>query len=293
MNVELDSHQPDFHPGIPSFRDKYKRIGEKIVNATYAVVFVPGRQRYITGGIAAQFYMPPDARRGSDDIDVSDIERRAWGQFKQAMGEDLAVVAQSTDSFEGYQIALYQRNHSFVLHVCNWFTEEKKKRHYFNAEFPSYSQGHYDNLRPTLEREAASAQTFEVGNQKILVLDPVDIIARKIVRLVNYHEHEGFDIDESLPGSLSEHLRLIDSQRDFLETVSKRVRKGKESPASYQLERTHLRFLCDQYDIKALFKWAEFDENYFNDVIFNLIERGYDSEHVDWLVRLLYPSQNG
>jgi hypothetical protein len=291
MSQEMGyQHEPDYHPGIPSFRDEYKRIGSEIVDATYAVIFVPGRQRYITGGIATQYYIPPEMRRGSSDIDIEDLQRHTWGEFKQTVAADIAV-ASVIDSFEGYDLEVYERSHSFVLHVCNWYRVEKGKKHFFNTEFPKYSQGHFDRLKPTLERERDNARTFGSGEPAIVVLDPVDIISRKIIRLINFHEFEGFYIDKP-PDSISDHLDLIWQQRRYLDEIAEGVREGKRSPDQYHLERTHLRYLCDQYDIRAMLRWADYDENYLNHVINSLIERGYDGEHVNAWLNYLFSSQS-
>jgi len=288
MAKELILHQPDYHPQVPSFADEYRDINHQVFSAIYAIVFVPGRQRYITGGVATQFYIPPESRRGSNDIDIQDLQRKTWPQFKTTLDQDYKL-ATVVNSLEGYEVGLIRENHSFLLHVCNWFLKEGDDRHWFNVEFSRHGNGYHQKLLPTLEREFHQTNQFTTSTADILVLDPVDIIARKAVRLNNYQKYEGVKV-KNPPRDLEEHLNQIWKKRAKVNPLRNHVieENCQECAPKYHLQHTELRALCDQYDIRAMLKYdKQIDQNYFEDVMKELSNRGYQRKEIDTVLNLL------
>lgn len=125
----------DWHPGLPSFKDQYRYKDDEIVHMAYNVVFNPARKRYITGGIATQFYIPLDRRRGSDDIDINDLERMTYTSFFRITKEDVSRL-DDMGKLKEYDVIGIKKNHSFVIHICNWFKVKGDDRFYLNIEFP-------------------------------------------------------------------------------------------------------------------------------------------------------------
>ncbi len=54
-HLEL-SHSSNYHPWLPSFRDEYRNVDAEIVELAYQRLFAFEEPKYITGGIATQFY---------------------------------------------------------------------------------------------------------------------------------------------------------------------------------------------------------------------------------------------
>ena len=280
MIQKVISHQDGYHPELPSFRDRYLGVDEDIVRMSYSGIFLPERRRYITGGIATQFYCNPEHRRGSNDIDVNDLDRLTSEEFRSRMAEDLLIVDERSPSFPDYNAILMNKNHSFVLHICNFFLTESSK-FYFNVEFSRYSAQHHQRMLDIFYREFDNSKEYCVNDVQLRVLDPADIIARKIRRLINYYKYE--EISEfSPPADPKEHLDIIWNQREKLSRIELYASKGcPECGEESVAEKTILRSMTDIYDIKLLGSSEFFDAEYFEEVLKEYEKHGVDRKEVD------------
>lgn len=272
----MESHSIDYHPEVPSFRDQYKLIEHKVSALAYEAVFNPRQLRYITGGIATQFYIPPEIRRGSNDIDVHDLRRRTWPEFEACIREDLRQV-KNPETFRGFDLVTVRRNHSYVLHICNWFKKDKNERYFFNVEFPRHTAGHHRNHRETWDREYEKSHEYRVNDTYVRVLNPTDIIRRKLQRLYNYQMGENIQSSRP-PESLTDHLNLIWQAREAIAPFKNCFiqNKCKKCEPMYRELHTKLRLLCDQYDIRSLLIYARIDEAHLIREIQELMVTGND-----------------
>lgn len=283
MNVW--SHSPDYHPGMVSCRERYRTIDDRVVRAAYRVVFLPKRKRYVTGGVATQFYCKPEERRGSDDIDVTDLERLTWTEFREEFRDNFfseladRVLMVAGPIYRGemrlppqpvYQVFPIKKNHSYVAHYCNLHLDVDEK-FCFDVEFPRQSARHHEGLLPVLEREYAHATIHRSDGARIRVLNPVDIVARKLLRVMNYYEHEGIPAFAP-PADIQEHLCLIWERRKALHDLEGRIAPGcAECASTFSFERTKLRAMCDSYDIRLLCK--KMKGKYFEEVFSKMENR--------------------
>ncbi|GEM_PF-4519675 len=263
MDIQLQSHGREYHPELPSFRDKYIGVDAALVRASYSKLFLPDKKRYITGGIATQFHCYPNQIRGSDDIDLNDLRRVNWTEFAEQALQDFQINGKIS-AFPGYQVILLRRNHNFVVHVCNWYLTEENK-FYLNIEFPDYSIGYHKKMLPIFEREFDQAMDYNVDGTFVRVLNPTDIIARKLVRLLNFYMHEKIPVF-SAPSELYDHMETIWDQRGVLYNTKACAQKGcQECSTDFHSQRTKLRSMTDTYDIRLLL--AFMDQRYFDDVM--------------------------
>jgi len=290
MDREVIPHKTNFHPEIPSFRDEYKQFDSEVVSLAYKLVFNPTRSRYVTGGIATQFHGSSKDIRGSDDIDVTDLERTNWGELEGEIMKDLKLCT-GIPYIPGYDLVFERRNHSIVIHICNWFIEpEDSKKHYFDVCFPRHSNGHHKKMLPTFEREFGHSHSYFRAGAEILVLDPVDIINRKVNRVFNYYKWEGIPKYRP-PTSIEKQLSDIWKQRKKLFSMKEHIEKEDcdECVPEFNRERTFLRAMCDSYDIRVLWDLEEFNDAYFEEVFKENETQGKDRAALEKLLKELCP----
>ncbi|MBI4163078.1 MAG: hypothetical protein HY513_05325 [Candidatus Aenigmarchaeota archaeon] len=272
-------HIGDYHPGMPSFRDQYRYTNSDIVVLAYDRMFAFDEPKYITGGIATQFYIPPDARRGSSDLDISFACRLNWANF-QGLRCQYFCSDNHVSIIPGCIVNTAKKNHSFVMHVCNCRIDSEDL-FFFNIDMPRHSAGYHARMAGSFEREYENAHEYDNGSVVLKILDPADIIARKIWRIRNYH-NEGVKIHAQ--PDLSEHLDKIWRQREVYT-----MQRLSGSNFGSNLARTELRFLCDLYDIRTLFAHADVDMEYLGQAMDEAQARGAKREMLEKLMKRLSP----
>lgn len=136
-------------------------------------------------------------------------------------------------------------------------------------------------MSPVFQREWEKSREFDVKGTKVKVLDPVDIIARKLIRLNNYSTYEGAH-EWVHHRELEWHMDHIWERREWLKIKRDFTVNGyRECIEEYNHERTILRVMTDSYDINALLKYCAIDPDYFEQAMQEIGKRGHDRRKID------------
>jgi hypothetical protein len=200
-------------------RDRYKRLHDLpygLLSVLCDMLFNRTDKLYLTGGMAAQIYTPTGLHRGSTDLDITPTRRYTWTEFKSEFSDYASELEDL-----GYKVSFIQGNHCFTIRIEDIeFDNIDPAYSYFEVDFPKWTKSYFERYRSRIRREWQNSRIrrLKIPGEKTVafrVLDPIDLVLRKLHRIRNYYIHEGIEKYDP-PVSLTDHLDEIWEERDKL-----------------------------------------------------------------------------
>ena len=204
-------------------------------------------KRYVSGGIATQFFLPCELHRTTFDIDLDGPCSETFAQYKDFV-----------NSFSG----LYNRgyNVSFAKQRGTLDAIFGREDQGMTLQVPRRAQAKFESEKHRLEGELSNSLLVPYAGDKLRVIHPNDISARKIRRLKTFSEDYNLHVPIGITAGSA-----------FTKALNLKGGLGLMNldPESYARRIAEIRMYSDLTDVLALLSCSESDVNGIRESIKN------------------------
>lgn len=202
--------------------------------------------KYLCGGLSAQFLLPQELHRRTSDIDLESIDKMTSGSF-----HDYIIKASSPVTNRGYNLNFSKQRQTYDAIF-------KRDGHQMSVQITRRSNKKFGEVKERLHREYDNSREFVYAEGKLRIINPNDLIARKIGRADMFRRQYGLNVHLNV--GVSEGIEIANIAMETLDLTEM-------DPVDVANRIAGIRMLADVADIRAVIANTQIDEKYIRQAI--------------------------
>ncbi len=220
---------------------------------------------YLSGGMSAQFFLPKEYRRNSGDLDFDGPVKPTYSKFKETLKDLIEPCDIKTLNF---------KKSRYTYDGILEYNEDS-----LSLQFPRRSLKSFDQHYESLNRELENTIDCDYNNNKIKLINPNDLIIRKIRRSEIFKREYNIDKTE-IPKNLNQEIQKINWLKETFD-----IQDVNPKEAAYIV--AEVRLIADIFDIKTLMTYYEdINEKYIMNNLDSIPV--YDKKSLNQFVKFIF-----